>query len=184
MKVVALGGSPRLKGNTNYLIDRALEELAARGIETEKIVLNQCKIAGCQAHSNCGEAKECLQKDDGVWILDKYLKADGLIVASPVYGGTVSAQMKTFIDRTYFFFHHRLTVNAKCAGIIAIDGRGGSEETSKELSKLFRSDKIKTFVLAGHAGKPDTDPAQQSELIEKARTMGRQMADVLLGQNH
>ena len=41
MKILAIVGSPRLKGNTNYLVDRALEEVAMAGIETEKIVLNQ-----------------------------------------------------------------------------------------------------------------------------------------------
>ena len=45
MKVVAIGGSPRKGGNTDYLIDQALAELKAAGIELEKIVLNEYKIA-------------------------------------------------------------------------------------------------------------------------------------------
>ena len=64
MKVVAIGGSPRIKGNSNYLIDRVLEELSSCGIEIEKIVLNQYKIGPCQAHDNCHDVKKCLQQDD------------------------------------------------------------------------------------------------------------------------
>jgi len=84
MKVVAIGGSPRLNGNSNYLIDQVLNELASCGIETEKIVLNQYKINPCQAHDNCGELPKCLQQDDAPWILEKFSEADGVIVASPV----------------------------------------------------------------------------------------------------
>ena len=64
IKVVAIGGSPRLHGNTNYLIDQVLSELTSRGVETEKIVLNEYKISPCQAHENCGSFTECQQQDD------------------------------------------------------------------------------------------------------------------------
>jgi multimeric flavodoxin WrbA len=182
MKVIAIGGSPRLSGNTNYLIDQALEELKSRGIETEKIVLNEHKIGPCQAHINCASFSECQQKDDGCWILDKYSQADGLIIASPVYFGSISAQIKIFMDRSFFLFTHGRRPQPKCAGLIAIAGRGGTEETIKELRKFVRSSDIKVFTIAGYSGRPDADPKNQVELIKQARDMGRQMADVLLGK--
>jgi hypothetical protein len=48
MKVGAIGGSIRLNGNTNYLIDEAVDELAKRRIETEKIVFNQYRVNPCR----------------------------------------------------------------------------------------------------------------------------------------
>jgi multimeric flavodoxin WrbA len=179
MKVVAIGGSPRLQGNTNYLIDQALEELAKHGVETEKIVLNEYKIAPCQAHNNCGSFTECQQADDGRWIVKKFSEADGVIVASPVYFATISAQMKTFMDRTIFLFRHNMVPKARCAGIIAIAGRGGYEEAAKEMNKFFDRGQIKVITLKGPAGPPDSDPKSQTELIERARDMARQMAEVL-----
>lgn len=136
MKVVAIGGSPRLNGNSNYLIDQVLNELASRDIETEKIVLNQYKINPCQAHDNCREQLKCLQQDDAPWILEKFSHADGVIVASPVYFGTISAQVKTFMDRSFFLFAHDIEMKAKCFGLIAIAGRGVYNEAAVELKKF------------------------------------------------
>jgi multimeric flavodoxin WrbA len=178
MKVIAIAGSPRLKGNTNYLVDQALDVLEKRGIETEKIILNQCKIGWCQAHDNCAELAECPQKDDAGWILEKYKEADGIIIASPVYFGTISAQVKTFMDRSIFLFRHQTQLKAKCAGLIAIAGRGGYEEAAEELGKFTRGME-NVFVLKGPAGPPGTPPEELTELIEKACDLGNKMADVL-----
>ena len=104
MKVVAIGGSPRLQGHTNYLIDQALNELASRGIETEKIVLNEYKIGPCQAHLNCASFSECQQKDDGSWILEKFRQADGVIIASPVYFEYFGTD-KGFYGQEFFPFY-------------------------------------------------------------------------------
>lgn len=82
MKVLAIGGSPRLNGVSNYLIDQALGELASRGIETEKIVLNQYRIGFCQAHSNCASFSECQQEDDVPWILEKFATAPSSLWAT------------------------------------------------------------------------------------------------------
>ena len=181
MKVLAIGGSPRKNGHTNYLIHQALAELEVQGMETEKIILNECTLSPCQAHRNCASSTECMMKDDGIEILEKYSQADGLILASPVYFGSISAQMKTFMDRTFFLFMHGLEMNAKCAGLIAIAGRAGAEETLNELNKFVRRiPDIKLFKLAGNSGSPDTDPKELTELAEKAKAMGRQMANALI----
>lgn len=181
MKVVAIGGSPRLQGHSNYLIDQALTELASRGIETEKIVLSQHKFGFCLAHSNCREVSECQQKDDAGWILDKYSQADGIIVASPVYFGGVSAQIKAFVDRSFFIYMHDKRPRAKCVGLIAIAGRGGQEETISALKRFIRVPNARVFTLAGASGASDSDPKAKTELVKQAQEMGQQMAEVLLG---
>jgi multimeric flavodoxin WrbA len=178
MKVVAIGGSPRLNGNTNFLIDQALAELASQGLETEKIVLNEYKIAPCQGHDNCASFTECKMKDDAPWIMDKFSRADGLILASPVYCFTYSAQMKTFQDRGYFSYTHERRIKARCAGLIAIGGGDGVDETIQALKGLLGFSPIKTFTLTGFANRAG-DAKKQPELIAKARNMGRQMAELL-----
>ncbi len=84
MNILAIVGSPRLNGNTNYLVDQALKEAARLGAQTEKIVLSQYKLGPCQGHENCNEFDSCLQKDDGTWILKRFCEADGLILATPL----------------------------------------------------------------------------------------------------
>jgi multimeric flavodoxin WrbA len=183
MKVVAIGGSPRLHGNTNYLIDQALSELASQGIDTEKIVLNEYKVGPCQAHEDCASFSECQQKDDGQWILEKFSQADGVILASPVYFGTISAQMKAFMDRSFYLFRHNMGLKAKCVGLIAIAGRRGADQTVEELKKLVRRAEAELLTLSGNSGSPDIDPRTQTELIEQARYMGKKMAEILAAGN-
>lgn len=180
MRVVAIGGSPRLNGVSNYLIDQVLGELAACGIETEKFVLNQYTIGFCQAHRDCASFSECQQKDDVPWILEKFATADGVVIASPVYFGTISAQIKAFMDRSFFLFTHNRTPQPKCAGLIAIANRRGHEETVRELKKFVRSPEIQVFTIAAATGQRDADPKAQTGLIEQAKDMGRKMAEVLL----
>jgi multimeric flavodoxin WrbA len=166
MKVVAIGGSPRLDGNSNYLMGQALDELTSRGVETETIILNQYKIGPCHAP----------------WILEKYRQADGIILASPVYFATISAQMKTFMDRSVFLFRHDKGPRAKCFGLIAIAGRMGFDETIEELRKFTGppgTDRIKALTLKGSAGGPDKHVKDNPELVKQAREMGRQMAELL-----
>ena len=182
MKVVAIGGSPRLGGNTNYLIDQALDELASRGVETEKIVLNQYKIGPCQAHDNCGATEQCQQDDDARWILEKYSQADAVILASPVYFGSISAQVKTFMDRSVFLFRHNVEPNARCFGLIAIAANGGFDETIEELKKFSGRPgdrRAKLLILKGAVGGHDKHAKDNPEMVKQAREMGRQMAELL-----
>ncbi len=178
MKVVAIGGSPRIQGNTNFLIDQVLNELASHGMEIEKIILNEYRIGPCQGHDDCSSFRECQQKDDAPWILEKYRQADGVILASPVYCNTFSAQMKTFQDRGYFGFTHDQRMKAKCAGLIAIGEAWGTEETIQALRGLVGRSGIKVFTLTGLAGR-EGEVKDKPELILQAKNMGQQMAEIL-----
>ena len=174
MKVVAIVGSPHADGNTSYLADQALEELASQGIETEKIVLGQCVIGPCLAHDKCGTFSACKVKDDAPGIIEKYNRADGVILASPVYFFDVSAQMKAFIDRNFFTFTHGGKKKAKYAGLIAIGGGGGADETIATLKRFAGLPDENCFVVAGYTGQ---DSAKNNPIIIKqARDMGKKMA--------
>jgi multimeric flavodoxin WrbA len=179
MKVVAIGGSPRPQSNTNYLIDQALDEIQKKGIETEKFVLSRYKISPCYGHDDCGSLKECRIKDDGTPILKKFAEADAIILASPVYMFSITAFMKIFMDRTYFFYTHDQPIKAKAAGFIALGGGAGADETVAEMKKLLGpSRKIKSFVVKGYTGEGD-DIKTKPDIVAKAREMGQQIAEVL-----
>ncbi|MFH1552244.1 MAG: flavodoxin family protein [Candidatus Omnitrophota bacterium] len=101
MKVLGISGSPRLGGNTDILLDKALEGATEGGSETEKIVLNKLNISPIQEEEYESVNDEGLSVvDDDIQLVFRRIKeADALILASPVFFGSLSAQTKTMIDR-------------------------------------------------------------------------------------
>ena len=185
MKILAIVGSPRLRGNSNYLVDRALEEAARVGIETEKIVLNQYQVAPCQGHDNCASFSTCQQKDDAEWILEKFRDADGVILGTPVYYYDVTAQMKAFIDRSYFLYTHNVKSKAKAVGVIVVAESSGIEYALRTLNlfigESFNVTEDSIFIISGYASKPG-DAKKNPSLVEEARRLGRHMVDKLTGR--
>ena len=186
MYILAIVGSPRLDGNTNYLADQALEEANNLGARTEKIVISQHRLSPCLAHVNCRELGSCLQKDDGSWILDKFCEADGVILATPVYYYDLSAWMKIFIDRNYFLGRHRKKCRAKAVGIIVVAGGAGIEDTVNSMNRFVNSSSFnyipgdKIFIVTGCALDPG-DARINQRLTREAREMGRQLVASLKG---
>ena len=182
MKILAIVGSPRPRGNTNYLVDQALEEVTKHGIQVEKIRLSQYKVNPCLGHDDCAFFESCLQKDDTNWILDEFLNADGVILATPVYWYNVSAQMKAFIDRNYFPYKHHLKYKAKAVGIIVVAEMEAIEDTLHTLNKFvdwcFDIQRGRKFIVSGYAHKLG-DARNNLALVEKAKQLGRQMAESL-----
>ena len=98
--VLIISASPRRKGNSDYLCDRFREGALEAGHEVEKIFFRDKKINYCYSCGACYSTKKCIQKDDMAEVLDKMVKADVLVFATPVYFYTMDAQLKTLIDRT------------------------------------------------------------------------------------
>ena len=104
MKVVCLLGSPRTKGNSALMAERFLDAVKPRSSEVRTYVLNNLKYRGCQACYACKTTHDhCVVKDDLAEVLEAVRAADVLVLATPVYYGDVSGQMKSFIDRTFSF---------------------------------------------------------------------------------
>jgi len=98
-KIVAVYGSPRRRGNTATLLDQAVQGATDAGAEVEKVVLRDLKISPCLEIYKCKETGKCPIRDDFQGIQDKILAAQGLMLASPIFFGAVSAHTKAFIDR-------------------------------------------------------------------------------------
>jgi multimeric flavodoxin WrbA len=106
MKIVAVLGSPRPKGNSALMAEAFLNTARERGADTEVYLLNQMNIKGCQHCGKCKiDSEMCVVEDDLKPVYDSILGADILVLASPVYFGDLSAQLKCFWDRTYSWFN-------------------------------------------------------------------------------
>jgi multimeric flavodoxin WrbA len=99
LKVLGIMGSPRMKGNTDLLLDEALKGAESQGAEVEKILVDKLQIAPCKEYYACLKDGKCVIKDDMDEIYAKLLAADAVIIASPMFFYTVSAQLMLLISR-------------------------------------------------------------------------------------
>ncbi|MBR4508483.1 MAG: flavodoxin family protein [Elusimicrobiaceae bacterium] len=98
-KVLIISASPRKGGNSDVLCDQFLLGAKEAGHEVEKVFLRDKKINYCMGCGVCNNTHTCVQKDDMKDLLEKMVKADVLVLATPVYFYTMDGQLKTFIDR-------------------------------------------------------------------------------------
>lgn len=104
MKIAALLGSPRAGGNSAAIARRFIEKAGKLGAETSVFELNRLSYRGCQGCYACKKALDhCALKDDLTEVLHAVQEADVVLLASPVYYGDITAQLKGFIDRTYSY---------------------------------------------------------------------------------
>jgi multimeric flavodoxin WrbA len=96
--IVGLCGSPR-KGATEYVLREALSMLETAGFKTDFFSVRAKNIGFCKHCDYCLEHKECILNDDMYTVYDLLKKAEGIVVATPVYNGGVSAQTKAMLDR-------------------------------------------------------------------------------------
>ena len=99
MKILAINTSPRKGGNTDILIDKALRGAREEGAKIEKVYVNDLKIKPCQECAVVRKDGICRVKDDFQGLFKKIMACDGLIIGTPVFFGSVSAQAKIMIDR-------------------------------------------------------------------------------------
>ena len=116
MKVLGINGSPHPDGNTAYALRRALDVVSQEGVKTEYVSLAGRTMVPCDGCFACRQG-ECVH-DDGMTPLYESLRGcDGLILASPVYMGLVTGQLKVLMDRTVVF---------RTAGSFELSGKVGA----------------------------------------------------------
>lgn len=109
MKVIAFNGSPRKKWNTATLLEKALEGASSQGAKTKLTHLYDLNYKGCISCFSCkmknGKSYgRCAVKDGLTPVFEEVLDAGALIFGSPVYLGTATGQMRSFMERLVFPF--------------------------------------------------------------------------------
>jgi len=130
MKVIGISTSPRIKGNSDVLLRRALSGAKSAGAHTEYVHLSNYSIGPCIECNSCYRAGECKVRDDYQVLLKKILDADHLVFATPIFFMSVCAQAKNLIDRgqclwalKYVLKKESLTVGRdRRAMVIAVGG--------------------------------------------------------------
>jgi len=99
VKILAIYGSPRRKGNTSLLLKNAVKGAIEAGAEVEEIILRDLKMSPCLEIYGCKKTGRCVIQDDFQQVYDKLLSCQGLMLASPIFFYTVSAHTKILMDR-------------------------------------------------------------------------------------
>ncbi|MGN1182279.1 MAG: flavodoxin family protein [Faecalibacillus sp.] len=99
-RVLILSGSPRKNGNSDELCQQFQKGAEESGHEVKKIYIQDLDIHFCKACYACKKVDHCIQDDDMTMVLEEMGQADVIVLASPVYFYSISAQLKTVIDRT------------------------------------------------------------------------------------
>ena len=109
MKVIAINGSPRKEGNTNYALNLVAEQLRKEDIEVEFVHVGNQETRGCISCYHCmtNKSGQCAIKGDKVNdCIEKIREADGILLGSPTYYGNIAGNMKSFLDRVFFIIEY------------------------------------------------------------------------------
>lgn len=175
--ILILNGSPRANGNITTAIDEMVKVFDAEGIETEVVRVGNKNIRGCLACGSCHNTGKCAIDDAVNEIAVKFEKADGLVVASPVYYASANATLVACLDRLFFSTHFDKTMKAGASIVCA--RRGGCSAAFDELNKYFM---ISGMPVASSQywnsihGMLPGEAAKDEEGLQTMRTLARNMS--------
>ncbi|WFN36867.1 flavodoxin family protein [Methanomicrobium antiquum] len=111
VKVIGITASPKTHGNTEKLLESFLRGAEKEGAETEKIKLKDLLYTSCQGCNKCHRTGRCVLNDDLKILLNRIVtEADVLVLASPIYSMTITAEMKAFIDRGQYMWARKFVL--------------------------------------------------------------------------
>jgi len=111
MKILGVLGSPRVKGICSTLLQHALDGAKSQGATVQRVDLINKNIKHCMGCCKCLfddqslAIGKCPLKDDMAALLEAYVQADGYILASPTYDGSITALLKKFLERKIALTH-------------------------------------------------------------------------------
>ena len=181
MKVVGINGSSRKDGNTAIIVGKVFDELNKEGIETELIQLADYGIRPCRGCFACKGRGNCVVAKDGfVEIFNRMVKADGVILGSPVYSADVSAKMKAFLERAgVVVATNPGLLRHKVGAAVAAVRRGGGMTTVDTMNHFMLN---KEMIAVGSTywnmvyGKDIGDVLNDNEGMANMRNLGENMA--------
>ncbi|MGD2065918.1 MAG: flavodoxin family protein [Candidatus Bathyarchaeota archaeon] len=137
--IVGICGSPR-NGATEYVLRDALATLETKDLHTSFFTVRGKNIGFCRHCDHCLKHKECIINDDMKIVYGLLKQAKGIIIATPVYNGGVSAQTKALLDRCRALlaadpnvFKHKIGMAIAVGG----DRIGGQEPAIQQIHTFY-----------------------------------------------
>ena len=177
MKVLMINGSPRIGGNTSMALEEMRKVFESEGIETKIVQIGNKDIRGCLACGRCKELGKCVFNDVVNELAADFEKADGLVVASPVYYASANATLIAALDR--LFYSSGFDKTMKVGASVVCARRGGCSATFDELNKYFT---IAGMPIASSQywnsvhGRAPGEASEDAEGMQTMRALARNMA--------
>jgi multimeric flavodoxin WrbA len=186
MKAMAINGSPRKGGNTEILLRKVLEPIAAAGHGTEYVQVGGTRIRGCTACGACGRIRnrQCVIDDDIFNLaFAKMIDADAIVIGSPTYFGDLTAETKALIDRAgYVALANGGLLRRKIGAAVSAERRGGGIHVMDSINHLFLMSEMivpgSTYWNFGLGTAPG-DVLDDEEGLRNMRNLGEQIAWLL-----
>ena len=187
LHVLMLNGSPRVGGNTSIALREMENIFRESGVEVETVQIGNRDIRGCVACRTCGTRGKCVFDDVVNELAPKFEKADGLVVASPVYFASANATLIACLDRLFYSTPFDKTMKVGASVVCA--RRGGCSATFDELNKYFTisnmpvvSSQYWTSIHGREAGEAEKDEEGKQTMRVLARNMVFLMKSIALGK--
>jgi len=187
LKILGINGSPRKCGNTEILLDRTLEGAAKAGCTCEKITLSDLKFSPCLECMDLTDDGKCIVDDDMKAVYDGIERADAVVVASPVFFGSISAQTKMMIDRFQCRWRAKYVLKIPDAtgekkGIFISVAASDKEEYFRNSASVIRN--FFATINASYAGElfaggveNTGDILKHPEFLEEAFELGQRLGE-------
>lgn len=159
---------------------KALESAEKEGAEVEAWSVAGKDVKPCDHCLSCISTGQCHIKDDMQALYPKMIAADGIILGSPVYFWSVTAQAKLVIDRTYALRRPTNRLEGKVGGAIAVAGRRGQVEALTVINNFFLGQgMIPAGLGVDGRGSEKGDIKQDERALTGATELGRRMVELV-----
>lgn len=187
LKVLILNGSPRVNGNTAIAVREMEKIFAESGVASETVQVGNQNIRGCIACGACFKKGKCVFDDIVNELAPKFEKADGLVIASPVYYASANATLIACLDR--LFYSSQFDKSMKVGASVVCARRGGCSATFDELNKYFTisnmpiaSSQYWNSIHGRDKGEAEMDEEGKQTMRALARNMVFLMKSIALGK--
>ena len=176
-KVLLVNGSPHIHGCTATALEEMMKTFREEGVETELVHIGNKAVRGCVSCNRCSELGRCVFDDTVNEIAPKFKEADGLVVGSPVYYGSPTGTLLSFLDR--LFYSTPFPKHGKVGAAVVSCRRGGNTASFDVLNKYFT---ISSMPVASNTywnqvhGFTAEDVRKDLEGLQTMRNLARNMA--------
>lgn len=187
MKILALHGSPRKSGNSELLLDAFIQGAKETLSELEKISLYDLSFSPCIACGECEHLGECILRDHMTDLYPKILKADLIVLSTPIFFYSHPSYVQAFFERFQALWACKYKLNLphpfqkNPKGILLALGATSGKKLFEALVRSFK------FVMDACWGKyvgglffrgidKKGEILEHKELLEKAKVLGKEVA--------
>jgi multimeric flavodoxin WrbA len=179
MKLTAVMGSPHgMKGNTGQLLKALIDAAHAEGADVGLFCLDEMDVQPCNGCGACHVTGECVIKDDFGRIKKSLMDSDGIVLASPNYIFSVTAQLKAMIDRCSCPVHCQ-ALDGRYGAAVVTSGGGGEDEVADYALRFLRALGCWTVGSAGAKAWELVEEEPRKKALERAGALGRSLVEAI-----